>query len=1127
LNHEDTKDTKIKTRTRGILVAYVLFLLCLCAFVVESARAQSSQAVLQGQVADESGRPIAGALVLLRNRATNAQTYRYANQQGLYYFSAVFPGVYSVRADALGFQPEERPAVELPVAARLELNFALMASGTTVPPPAAPPAPPSPQPSRGPANLLAAMYGADAAVPQAIMSNLPVSLTETLVGSLSSLIDETRIRELPLAGRDVYTLLVLQPGVTSDNAAGRGLGFAVHGQRAGNSNFLLDGVDNNDLLVTGPAARVSAEAVQEYRLNTSNFTAEFGRASGFIANAITRSGTNGLHGTAFEYFNHDRLNANSFSYNWQDVARQPFRQNQYGGVLGGPLQRDRLFFFGNFEQARSSSQSQPLWVVLPSPELFSLLTLFPDTNPAKQLFSKIRPPSGDPIPDLPIFLLKNFVVPAVEVNTMGLGRLDYTLPNFRDRLSGRYAFSQQTLENFFFSVYPGFNAPLGVRSHSVAVNLTQEVAGGTNELKFGYNRNRIGAYRPQRDLPSILSDDGLLYPTVSIAAPESVGQSDLSIPLPGMETFSSYLFRGTTVSVIENFSRLIGRHALGVGAEWRLGLSDALFPFYRAGHYQFDGLEDFFLAEKPPRYLLLPINRQTGMPGSDSDYRTFHRQNEFAGFLQDNLNLTPRLKLNLGVRFEYFGAPVARKTTQDWNFQFGPGQTPEQRIASGGIAPGRLFRSDFNNVAPRLGFAYDLFGSGRSVLRGGYGIFYDRILNNVWLNTRNNNLPLQFLDPGQFTYSIPAWQQVKPVDPAQLVHTSAVAVDRNLRAPYVQSWFLGFQQELAPNWVLEVNHVGSVGRKLLTSDGINRGGSLPRTREDFHGRFNKDFWEIIYYANQGQSDHAGLEVSLNRRWSRGAQFQVNYTFSRSRDVQSDPLVAPRAASAVTNPLTRRLGASNLDRVPVFTRQFDPRADFGDSDYDQRHNLIFNGVMQLPRLRGLGLPLGNWQVSGIVGIRSGLPFTVFSSPLGYVNERTVDQRADLVGTDQDAAFLSKRIEVPGGVQLLDPSQFRPPENDVIGSLDRNALRGPGFWNVDLALSRSFFLPRLSERVWAQFRVEFFNLSNHANLNNPASALDSDSFGTALYGRQGASSALPSVSPLNEQPRRVQFVLKVHF
>jgi hypothetical protein len=603
-----------------------------------------------------------------------------------------------------------------------------------------------------------------------------------------------------------------------------------------------------------------------------------------------------------------------------------------------------------------------------------------------------------------------------------------------------------------------------------------------------------------------------------------------------MESFSQYFFRGTSVSLVENFSRLIGRHALGLGVEGRLLWSDALFPFYRTGRYQFESFANFLIGRKapefvektPPRYLLLPINRQTGLPGTNTDYWTFHRQTEFAGFLQDNLNLTPRLKLNLGVRFEYFGAPVARRTTRDWNFAFGPGDTPQERIATGGIVPGRLFRSDFNNVAPRVGFAYDLFGSGRSVLRGSYGIFYDRILNNVWLNARNNNLPLLFLPPDLFTVSIPASEGVVPLLPESLPNTSVVALDRNLRAPYVESWFLGFQQELTPNLILDVNHVGSVGRKLLTSDGINRGGSLPRTEENPHGRFHPGFWEIIYYANQGQSDYLGLEVALNRRFSRGMQFQVNYTFSRSRDVQSDPLVAPRTgASAVTNPLTRRLATSNLDVVPAFTRQFDPRTDFGDSDYDQRHNLILNGVALVPRLAGLGLPFGNWQVSGIVGIRSGLPFTVFSWPESYAGERAVGQRADLIGTDKDAAFLPQRVAVPGGVQLLDTTKFRPPENDTVGSLDRNVLRGPGFWNVDLALGRSFFLPRLSERVWAQFRVEFFNLFNHTNLNNPNSTLGTDSFGTAFYGRQGASSALPSVSPLNEQPRRVQFALKVHF
>ena len=303
-----------------------------------SAWAQTSQAVLQGRVIGGTGEPVNRALVLVRNLATNTQAYRYTNEQGLYYFSAVSPGSYSVRVDALGNQPEERSPVELTVAARLELDFALMPSAGTPSPPAVPgPAGPGSAIRATPANVLAVMYGADAAVPQAFLTTLPIPLTETLLGSLSYLIDETKILELPLSGRDVYTLLVLQPGVTSDGATARGLGFSVSGQRVASSNFLLDGVDNNDPSITGRATRVSAEAVKEYRMTTSNFTAEYGRASGFLANAITRSGTNNLHGTLFTFFNHDRLNANTFGNNLSGAARQPFRQTQTGASVGGPV----------------------------------------------------------------------------------------------------------------------------------------------------------------------------------------------------------------------------------------------------------------------------------------------------------------------------------------------------------------------------------------------------------------------------------------------------------------------------------------------------------------------------------------------------------------------------------------------------------------------------------------------------------------------------------------------------------------------------------------------------------------------------------------------------------------------
>ena len=290
---------------------------------------QTSQATLQGQIINRSnGQPVAGAVVIERDLERNSQSYRYTNDQGIYYFPALLPGTYSVRVDALGFRPEERSAVTLAVASRVELNFGLNATETSPQQAQAVPVKPNAK------NILSVMYGSDAAVPQAVLTDLPLQSTETLVASISSLITEREILELPLSGRDVYTLLVLQPGVSSDNATNRGLGFSVNGQRVGSSNFLLDGVDNNDLLVTGPATFVSADAVKEYRMTTNNYTAEFGRASGFVANAVTRTGGNALHGTLLEYFNNTRLNANSFNYNALGIARTPYHRDQYGGSIG-------------------------------------------------------------------------------------------------------------------------------------------------------------------------------------------------------------------------------------------------------------------------------------------------------------------------------------------------------------------------------------------------------------------------------------------------------------------------------------------------------------------------------------------------------------------------------------------------------------------------------------------------------------------------------------------------------------------------------------------------------------------------------------------------------------------------
>ena len=492
---------------------------------------------------EATGEPIAKALVIQRNLQTNVQSYRYSNEQGLYSFPTLQPGTYSVRVDALGFQPEERSPVELPVAARLELNFAVKGGAT---PPTAPATPAAVPAGAAPSKILALMYGADAAVPQAVMISLPARATETLVATVSSLIGERKILELPLEiPRDVYTLLALQPGVTSDSATSRGLGFSVHGQRVASSNFLLDGVDNNDLLVTGPAARVSADAVKEYRMVTNNFSAEFGRSSGFIANAITRSGTNTLHGTLYGFFQHDRLNANSFVNNLKGLPKEPFRQNQFGASVGGPVWRDRLFFFGNFERFHSSSESRfnqfgaENQVFLPSPQFVD--SLF-EGSLAKQLLTQFPPPPGEPIPGIGFAVRHKFAFPFRQRNTLGLGRLDYSSADGKHRLSGRYAFFQKTDDDFIFSVYPDLNAPLVVRGQNLVTNYTRELAGGSNELKFGFSRRSVRIFCTNRSESSHHRSSGAVKLVCS-----------------GRGAAFDYFVRDSVFHVVDNYSRLSGR----------------------------------------------------------------------------------------------------------------------------------------------------------------------------------------------------------------------------------------------------------------------------------------------------------------------------------------------------------------------------------------------------------------------------------------------------------------------------------------------------------------------------------------------------------------------------------------
>jgi hypothetical protein len=1075
---------------------------------------QSSNGVLSGSVVARSdGHPVR-ALVVYRNVNTGSTSYVLSNAQGHYSFPALLPGQYTVRVDAptQGFLPQEQNGIELTVGGQVEANFSLAAkagpSSTAVP--VAAPTVPTTNATKG---FIATVYGQDAEVPAATLIAIPAALTEALVGSLSYVIDAGKITELPYSARDVYTLLVMQPGVTSDSATGRGLGLAVNGQRVAGTNFLLDGVDNNDLLLTGPSARVSADAVEEYRMTTNNFSAEFGRATAFIANVVTRPGSNTLHGTAYEYFNHDRLNANSFSDNFYGAARTPFRLNQTGATAGGPIRRDRIFFFGSFERYYTSSQSfdQPsnvpgytTPVYVPSASFVASLGA---NTLAKQVLTEFTPPNGTPYPGFPQIVALTIHYPLLQRNTLFSGRIDDNAANGKDRFSVRYAFSQNTADDFVDYVYPGLNAPLSVNSQNVVVNYTRSMLGGVNELKFGWNHGRVGFDRPHPEVPTLQVN---------------------GINLPGSSAAYGYLNANNSGEVVDNFSVLRGNHSLVIGFDGRINYTQSEVSTARDGAISFDSLQAF--AQDAPTEIDITVDRFTGRPLTNSDYARTYRQTEWAAFVQDNWKIARRLTVNLGLRYEYFGVPGRTDGPADWNLFYGPGKNRTERLATATLQQKAPYSPDYNNFAPRIGFAWDPKGHGKTVLRGGYGISYDRIFNQIWQDLRDNSLAYisEFCDfPGvcPFRYKFPAASGL-PATNSTLGPYVTFQVDQNLRTPYAQSWFLGVQHQVTRSLVVEVNHAGSLGRKLLALDDINRAYS---NGPDDGARINPNFNEISYRGNQGSSDYVSLQASARQRLNHGVTFQVAYTLSRTRDNQSDPFRNPQTVNANV-PAFQRLGNPELLGINTtsFTQQFNSSLDYGYSDFDQRHNIVASATAVSGTRGPVKLLTRDWQLSVLTGFRSGFPFSVLSSgdAIFSNNGLVLYNRADYAASSHDA-FLAASKPGPAGRYLLNPNTFQDPAFGTIGNTPRNAFHGPGFWNADVGVSRSFRVSRLGETTRFQFRADFFNLFNHANLSNPDGSITSSTFGLATFGRQGFSGSLPIVAPIAEQARRIQFAVRLLF
>lgn len=1058
-----------------------------------AAAGQTTQGIISGRLVNSiTGLPVAGAVVRFTGNTSTARGQSISDSQGYYALPQLSPGLYRLRAEAVGYQAQEVQEVELTVASRIDLSFRLRPltdvweagqyKSVFLPG----------------SRTIVTFFGPDVDATRTGSFEANRGRRSPLESTVSQVIRSSDITDLPLAGRDVYTMLVTQPGVSSDGATARGLGLAANGQRPSASNFLLDGLENNNYLITGPLVPVAPQAIQEYRVSTNNFSAEYGRTSGYLANAITRSGMNGFHGTAYLYLKNEILNANGFQQNAAGRERAGYKETQPGYWIGGPIVRDKLFFSSSFEHFRSRGRQDPQVFTFPNLPVFRQFA--PPDRQSRALLDRFAPPAVGGAGLTGQLTLE----PPVSVNRIvAVERVDYQAR--RDQFTGSLLLARLTRPDFIWSPYQDFTSALhqntwrlaGTYVHTFSANLI-------SDFRAAYSDDDLFWNRPHPEIPTLVSADGVL--------------------LPGSPAFYEYKNRNRTMEILENVAWSAGPNRITVGGGALLRGSEGFLTAGRDGQYTFSNILNFALDR--PAFVRAAIQRSTLPAIEQPDSNREYRYEQYFGFVQDTLRLARRLTVNFGLRYEFFGPPKNTGAVKDALVVLGPGATLAEQLTGARLTKAsgdqRLYGADKRNWAVRAGASYDLSGSGRTLLRASYGIFYDRPFDNLWQNSRSNDvtLPLLTLTSRTTNYTGPVSDVLKAFSEQSLNANfpTVTLMDPQLKNGRVHSYFAGIQQRLAQRWTLEINALGSYGRRLIATDVINRDFSTAQ------GRYNAALPDIAYRTGAGFSDYNALTGVLRFQGRRNA-LHVAYTYSHAIDNQSEPLAGDFFNLTFTSIQTT---APSSGRA-AFSRQFDAQADRGNSDFDQRHNLVLFYAYNIPDWAAgnrFSVLTRNWLVAGIAAFRSGFPYSLIGpSAFAGAGEGVIfNNRPDLV--DPSTAVLADPVAAPGGKRLLNPQAFRAAERGL-GNLGRNAFASPGFYNVDFSLARSFALRWLGESGRLQVRADVFNLLNHANLGAPDPVLTSETFGIARYGRTGRSSGFPAVNPLAETPRQMQMSLHMSF
>jgi hypothetical protein len=981
--------------------------------LVPAASAQTA-ATISGTVEDTGRLPVPGVTVTARNMDTALARTTETSAEGRYVLAGLPPGNYEVRGELSGFRPMVRRGVEVSIGQALILHLTLEVGGLA----------------------------------EEVTVSGGTSLVNTSSAELSYLVGSDAIQQMPLNGRNYTDLALLQPGVLAyphrdgGSVVAHGLGMSVNGQDPRSNVYLLDGTLLNDF-TNGPAGSAAGttlgtETIREFRVESNAYSAEFGRNSGGQINVLTKSGANEVAGSGYLFHRNDAFDARNY---FDTGARPDFYRHQFGATIGGPLTPDRLFYFLGYESLIERLGR-------------TISTVVPDDDARRGLL-----PSGQVTvsPAVEPYLAE---YPRANGPALGQGLAAFTFP-FNQRLNQHFAqgridltagprsqlFARYTFDNadqFLPTDYPQFPRNFISRNQFFTGEHRRVWSAATlGTTRLGFSRTRIGQ--------QVEANTSTVLPTF-VAGREFMGAIDIGgLRRFGPQSSGDVRLVQNVFSLQHDLVHTRGRHLVKAGALAERYQANMVNPTFSLGIFTFADL-NAFLTSRPATFIGLTPEAQ---------FDRYWRFTLFGFYVQDDVRITSRLTLNAGLRYEFTTMPEER---------YGRDSALPDLMGTAPVVGPLYENPTFTNISPRTGFAWDVFGDGRTALRGGYGLYF---------NTNNHqNLIVTVTNPPFTPRPVivnPTFPN-PPFDRAAAISIRPVQFD--LENPRVHVFNMNMQREFRGRTAVTVGYAGSRGRHLLRSGDVNLA-QPTGTTEDGRPfiaagtpRMNPAFSTIELKSSDGESWYSALILEVRRRWSQGLGVQSSYTLSKSEDTTQASTFFSDATNGTTSALPEFIAGYNK----------------GPSDFDIRHNWVLSFTYGLPGDRFSGLPrtvLGGWHLSGIWTMRGGNPLTVFVTT-NRSGSQWNPSRGPGIGQDRPdyAPGYGPHNAVLGRPeQWFDPNAFALQPAGTFGTTGRGDFTGPNLRTLDVALVKTAGWSPFGENGRLEIRLEGFNVLNRANFGIP--------------------------------------------